>query len=280
MFNTKPVHIYVLTTLAIVSYGASVYFLYEMGWLKSESLAESVAQFFGWLIALMLAALHLTKSRADADEGRRLEVKKSFQVDAFRQVNESLTRFSTTLTNIASPYNTIPGTLYHFPVEHGEKKVLDEIYGEGLMNTASLYEGCSDFFTAFEANEIALLRFAHLKNYVGHEVEQVQKAIMEFQNFAWGKPVAQFFQGDDRKKMARYCRETSDTITALQAHISDLRILLMNEFMGDIFESEVAHRVPRDPKYSLLQEVATPEIVEKIDHQWYERSLDYQPPGE
>jgi len=57
--------------------------------------------------------------------------------------------------------------------------------------------------------------------------------------------------------------EISDNLFTIQCYLFDYRIVLMNSLFGDIFDTKVPFRRPKDSKYKLLTEVAIKEEVEK-----------------
>lgn len=89
--------IFALTVAIIVVYGAALYFLRSKGILQPESFVENMTAFIGWLVALLIALIHLRKKRADSLILNKQETKKRLEIEAFRELNNAVSTFSNTI---------------------------------------------------------------------------------------------------------------------------------------------------------------------------------------
>jgi len=88
-----------LSLLVILAYGIIEYFYHGR--------FATFGNIVGWLIALLIAINYLQKNRRDNQIAKKEEFKKSLEIDAFREINESVTTFSHAISDISAFYRTL-----------------------------------------------------------------------------------------------------------------------------------------------------------------------------
>jgi hypothetical protein len=74
-----------------------------------------------------------------------------------------------------------------------------------------------------------------------------------------GQPLTETEYKEALKAFAPLRYKVSD----IQTFFYDFRRMLMNEFLGEVFDHTLPKRKPKDPKYKNLSELATKKVVEQ-----------------
>jgi len=210
------------------------------------------AIFIGWLVALSLVWIRLRES-----------VKKSLEIDAFKEINKTITNFYGVLSKILVSYLGMPSDLkLHMEYPDTFKFDLKEINLNIDKNKIELLEGLKDFVYAIEAYEIAIIKFDHLRKYIQLKVDDIVELLKDFQNFLLNTDISELKTNKNQQFKER-SKKINNELDDIAAYLFDYRIELMNYFLGDIFHTKVPHRKPLDPKHKILTEVAIKEEVEK-----------------
>ncbi len=135
------------------------------------------------------------------------------------------------------------------------------IYLELKSHIPELLKRFAPFLLSIEANEIAVIQYDHLRNKLFFEVDDLQDLMRDF---------AKFFGGTSRSDLTtnrfddldQRCEKICHTFDDITAYLSDYRIVLMNQFLGDIFNAKVPEREPLHHRKTLT-EIAIKEEVEK-----------------
>jgi len=245
-----------LALLIILTYGAMEYFF--LG--KFTTFGNIV----GWLIALLIAINYLQKNRRDNQIAKKEEFKKSLEIDAFREITKEIYNFSNLLSSISAYYMNLKSQLHlynKYPnIQKFNKIEIDFQIGQQVVD---ILKGISDLNLIIESNEIALIQFNHLKKYIQFQTEDVKELIIDFQKYFFKETIKDLLTKKGNPEFTKKCDEISDNLFTVQCYLFDYRIELMNSLFGDIFDTKVPLRRPKDPKYKLLTEVAIKEEVEK-----------------
>jgi len=210
------------------------------------------AIFIGWLVALSLVWIRL-----------RERVKKSLEIDAFKEINKTITNFYGILSKILVSYLGMPSDLkLHMESPDTFKFNLKDINLNIDKNKIELLKGIKDFIYAIEANEIAIIEFDHLRKFIQFRVDDIVKLIKDFQNFLINTDISEL-KINKNQDFKEHCKKIYNELDDIAAYLFDYRIELMNYFLGDIFNTKIPRRKPRDPKYKILTEIAIKEEVEK-----------------
>jgi len=261
----KDASLYILTLFIILGYGVMVYILKSKGSLSENDFINNIAIFVGWIVALLIAWIYLRKTRKDNQIAKRDEIRKSLEIDAFREINKAVTTFSSRITDISTAYFfTWPYELKSHVQNPGMFKFnKTEIDLEINQQIVNLLGGSADFILAIEANEIAVIQFDYLRKYIQFKVDDVNELIRDFQKNLASMGIEGLRTEKNYSEFKRKCKEIHGELGNIQSYLFDYRIELMNSMLGDIFDSHVPVRKPRDPKCKILTEVAIKEEVEK-----------------
>jgi len=245
-----------LAVLIILTYGTMEYFYHG----RFAIFGNAV----GWLIALLMAINYLQKNRRDNQIAKKEEFKKSLEIDAFRETNKEIFNFSHLIGNISVYYIALKSKLFmheKYPeIQKFNKVEIDFQIGQQVVD---ILKGISDLSLIIESNETAVIQFDHLKKYIQFQTEDVKELVIDFQKYFFKETIKDLLTKKGNSEFTKKCDEISDNLFTVQCYLFDYRIELMNSLFGDIFDTKVPLRRPKDPKYKLLTEVAIKEEVEK-----------------
>ena len=246
-----------LSLLIILTYGIMEYFYHG----KFAIFGNIV----GWLIALLIAINYLQKNRRDNQIAKKEEFKKSLEIDAFREINKSVSAFSHAISDISGYFRylySINLFLYRRNPTIAKFNKM-EIILEIRKKYENLIQGLSKFLIAIESNEIAVIQFDHLRKYIQFQIDDVSEKIDNFEKYFNKIEKVKLLFEEGYSEFKENCNEIIEYFKNIQSYLFDYRIVLMNSLLGDTFDIKVPMRKPRDPKYKLLTEVAIKEEVEK-----------------
>jgi len=263
--------LYGVTLVIIIAYLGGVVLL-----TNPDKVIENISNSIGWLVALVLAVLHIRATQRDSQIGRREEVKRSLEVEAFRNVTEAVTQFSSTITDITTPYRTLPIALEYYPRDLAIS-TFNEFRNVKLpQQNISLSNGVSVFVVTIESIEIAIIQFDHLRKFIQFRVDDAQEAISKFQEYARSLDVETLFSKEGLHRLKEECEVVEQALLKITMYLFDYRIELMNCLLADVFEQRVPHRKPLDPDIKILTELATRENVreeeERRDREFVKKS--------
>lgn len=243
--------------LIILSYGAMEYFYHG----RFAIFGNTV----GWLIALLIAINYLQKNRRDNQIAKKEEFKKSLEIDAFREINKSVTTFCDAISDISVYFRSLYSIhlfLYRSNPTIGKFDKMETIL-ELRKEHENLIQGLTRFLIAIESNEIVIIQFDHLRKYIQFQIDDVNDKIDNFEKY-FNKIEKEILISEEGYSIFKEnCDEIIEYFGNIQSYLFDYRIELMNSLLGDIFDTKVPMRKPNDPKYKLLTEVAIKEEVEK-----------------
>lgn len=255
---------YLITAVIILGYGATLGIFNYKGFLNFDNFISNLTIFIGWIIALLIAWIHLQKTRRDNTVTKKAEIKKNLEIAAFREINKGITKFSEKITSVSTPYISWPSRLkLHIENPTVFKFNTIEIDLEIQKQIVNLYKGHADFILAIESVEIMVIKFDHLRNYILLRVDDVIESIRNFQKYFTNINKKELLAGKSYSEFEKKCYEVHKEILNIQMYLFDYRIELMNSMLGDIFDAHVPVRKPKDPKYKILTEVAIKEEVKK-----------------
>jgi len=232
--------------------------------LSPKDFISNIILIIGWLIALLMGLLHLEKTRKDNQNLKREEIKKSIERETFREINRATTQLSGIIINITTKYGMLLSRLNW----HIQNPMLFSFNKETIgteLNTVNinLLDGLTKFLLAIESNEIAVIKFDHLRKYIQFRVDDAYNLLNDFYKYFVNLDKKELITKEGQEKLKQKCDEIDDKLHDIQAYLYDYRIELMNYFLGEIFHAKIPIRKPRDPKYKILTEVAIKESVEK-----------------
>jgi hypothetical protein len=271
---------YALAILLIVGYCLLVYQLEHLGILSKGAFASNMTTFVGWLLALVTAGIHLSKTRESQRLARLDEARQALERVAFQEINAATSAFSSTLTTISTPYRVVPRMLGVYPAELARRQLSDFLATSIFLHSAQLYEAAAKFTLAIESNEIAVIPFHHLRVFIQQQVDDFQRTLSRFWNFANSRPLETYFSPDKKAELTKQADIVLEEADRIICYLFDYRIELMNSLLASAFANRVPRRKPLDARYARLTDVATVEVVERAEEERLRAALSGANPGE
>jgi len=246
-----------LSLLVILTYGIMEYFYHGR--------FATFGNIVGWLIALLIAINYLQKNRRDNQIAKKEEIKKSLEIDAFREINKSVTIFSHVISDISGYFRSLYSInlfLHRRNPTIAKFNKMETIL-ELRKKHENLIQGLTRFLIAIELNEIAVIQFDHLRKYIQFQIDDVNDKIDNFEKYFNKTEKEKLVSEKGYSEFKENCEEIIEYFVNIQSYLFDYRIELMNSLLSDIFDTKVPMRKPTDSKYKLLTEVAIKEEVEK-----------------
>jgi len=255
---------YRLILSIIGAYALLLFILGTNGILSVSDFVGNITIFIGWIVALLIAGIHLSKTRKDNKELKREEIRRSLEIDAFREINKAVTNFGSALVEVSNKYLWWPYELKMYredPRYHKFNKAQIELKTD--QQRVHLMGGLTDFVLAIEANEIAVIQYDHLRKYIQFKVDDVNELIMKFSRYLMVTKREVLLTEPGYLDFKKRCKKIGEELHEIGSYLFDYRIELMNSMLGETFDSQVPIRKPKDPKYKTLTQVAIKEEVEK-----------------
>ncbi len=254
-----------LTVLLIAGYIIGVLFLLYFGILPGDNLILVITSAIGWLIALLIAIIHLNRARKDNQKSTQFEIKKKLEIEAYKEVNKAINDFSESVTAISTLFfYTLPsGLRLHIQNPQIFKFDIFKLDQEIGLTRVNLYRGNVKFLLSIEANEIAIIRFDFYRKYINFKTDDLYKLIDDFVLYFSKIKIGELIQPQGYDEFNKRCDQIKELADVIISYLFDYRIILMNSILAEIFEEKVPYRKPLDPKYKTLTEVAIKEEVEK-----------------
>jgi hypothetical protein len=232
------------------------------GLLSPKDFASLLAFFLGWVIALLLLLFQLEKARDDNLRLKQEETKKSFEIEAIRQINRSISSLAVILAGLGGRYLNISKEAENHLDIRGTLSsgifAIDIIH----QDISELMTGQRDFSIAIESYEIAILKFMYLVKYIDFQIEDVLELMRSYashmRHIGDSMLTADKFPG-----IMERSKRISTILLDICCFLGDLRIEITNFFLGDLFSGQVHRRMPADKNHKILLDVAVKEEVEK-----------------
>lgn len=244
-------------------YVVAICVLWGLKFLQFKEAVNAFTVLAGWLVGLTLLSIQLRKTKEANSAIKKEELKKSLQIEAFKEINKAITVFSNDIGVADTTIRMLPDHLdFHrsWP-EIFEFDPMKRSLGIA-KHISEIMHGHTGFLFAKEANEIAMLEFDHLQQYISFKVDDVVKPLDSLKDLLLDTGI-QELASVRNQELRDQCKHISSALFDITCWLQDLRIELMNHFMTDIFDTRVPCREPRDPKYKILTEVAIKAEVEK-----------------
>jgi len=251
---------YLLILAVLASYAIFLYVVKRTDTLQASDFISNITIFVGWIVALLTAVIYLSKTRKDNQKLKKEEIRRSLEIDAFREISKAATSFGKILTKVSSEYLWWPFDLKNYredPRYHKFDKAKIEL--QTLRQNGDLMRGVAEFILAIEANEIAVIQFDHLRKYIQFKVDDANELIRQFSDYLRVVALEKLGYSDLKER----CKRIEEKLHEIGSYLFDYRIELMNSMLGETFDSQVPIRRPRDSRYKTLTEVAIREEVEK-----------------
>lgn len=244
-----------ISTLLIIEYGLVLILLNQYSLISFDNLINNITVFIGWIFALLLAILHLEKTRKDNQENSKEELKKSLEIKAFHEINDSINNLSTAIGEIGTKLLIAQSNI------ELSKKNINYNYDLKELNinylVINLMKNHCDFVLSFERNEIVFLRYDHFRKFIQMKLDDLIQELREFNVYLFSFN----FKSDDIKVFYDKCNCIFDSTGDISGWLMDLRIEIMNNFLSDIFQDKIPVRMPLDKRIKILSEIAKREDV-------------------
>ncbi len=255
---------YLIILVVLAGYAIFLYVVKRTSDLQVSDFINNITIFMGWIVALLTAVIYLSKTRKDSQKLKKEEIRRSLEIDAFREINRAVTNLVDAIADVSNAYFSWSSQLkLHLIDLQGFQFNKAELDSKISQQRVNLWKKCASFILAIEANEIVVIQFDHLRKYIQFEVDDINEVFRGFQQYLVCTTMDNLRKERDSSIFERKCMKIRDKLMSIQNYLFDYRIELMNSMLGEIFDSQVPVRKPRDPKYKTLTEVAIKEEVEK-----------------
>ena len=232
---------YFLTFLIILVFPLSAYFLFvKKELITEEAFFSNVLGFAGWIIALLIAWIHIRKNREDNLVIQNSEIRKRLEIEAFKEVNKTIEEINWALSEIGSYYSyelikelsSNKSTLFLHKLQ--TTYTLSNIKMENKLNTLWL-----KFHLKTKAHEIVLIRFNNLKNKLDLKFEKSAELVSEFRNYTQKIKTMNSLTSNELLEIKNKCMKIDKSFSSLGKGLIDYGTELQNEMLGKIFNSKI-----------------------------------------
>jgi len=214
--------------------------------LQASDFISNITIFMGWIVALLTAAIYLNKTRKDNQKLKKEEIRKSLEIDAFREINGAIINFANVLSEASRDYEWRPFRFqrdWAWDKEHLQKGGLRFHNMKAAMEVDEERQGLmrrlDKFKLTIEAHKIAVIQFDHETKYIKSETDRLDKSIVELRHFMMMKNRDDLFMDQVFSDFKKKCQQIEEKLNEIGKYLGDYRIELMNEFMGPIFERSI-----------------------------------------
>lgn len=244
------------------------------GFLPLNDLLNNITVFLGWVLALLILFIQLRRTLTDNLTIQREEKRKSFEIEAYKEINKKVTNLSEKVTNTLTRFIILPGDLeLHIQNPSFFKFDLQDVDMKIRKGFIDLLHAESEFILTIEAYEIAVIEFDYLRKFIQFKLEDVRDLISNFSKYLMNIKLSQLYEDKHKLEFELQCKKICDGASDISSWLYDYRIELMNYFLKGLFDKRVPPRKPQDPKSKLLTEVAKKEEVIKEEEMRYKKAM-------
>ncbi|MBW2653810.1 MAG: hypothetical protein JRC91_02450 [Deltaproteobacteria bacterium] len=193
------------------------------------------------------------------------------EIKAFYDLNDSISNLSKSLTKFGVDFLILPSqlkiesrwvgfTLYDFIKPYLIGNTFAEIRNRNI-----------DFISSIESHEIVFIEFDHYRKKLFLEIEYLEKEYKQFRKFLRNKKTNDLL-GESNEEFKSKTDKIYNMSLRIQTFLLDYRVILMNQFLGEIFDKKIPTRKPRGDGLKPLNEIAIKRAVEK-EFKEYENTL-------
>ena len=237
--NSKSFYIiftYLVTVVLITFYAVWIYGLVSDGSLEGKDLVWSITNLIGWVIALFIVVVHLKKTQKDQRLEKKEEVRKSLEIDAFKEINKSAAGFASSLEKSSRVFSRLPEKLkLHIEQPVSVKFSKPDIDKEIDTHISGVMNGFVDFVQSVQANEMAVMKFNYLRDFIKFKGEDVGKKVGEFQEFLAAQGKKALTSDEGYREFDARCADIKNELSRMSEYLSDYRKEVMRDTLGDIF---------------------------------------------
>lgn len=266
MFNSvkelwKKYYNYILAILFIVLFLVFLYLLVIAEHITRSEFIGILINLSGWVVALLIAWIHIRKNREDNLIIQEKEIKKRFEIESFKEINKVMVENEEGLTDISTYYvftwkQKIKNSITD--LNNNEiiltNNILTYIHLEARKQNTRLIELWKNFIVSIETYEIALIQFNKLKEVLNNKFKEIIFITNDFEKYILNLARKQSLNKEtDLAELDQKMLEINNKIMDIACYLRDYRIELMNSILGDIFHSEVPKRKAKEPNKTLTQ---------------------------
>jgi len=265
----------IASVIIIIIYLGFLLLLYHLKTLPINTFYTCLTISIGWIVAYLMIYFQLRKTLEDNLDLKKKEIRKGFEVEAFRKINQAITDYSIALSEVHTKYIvpdnyfkfTIPAAAHHdFNLIGNPKPIYDDI--------VKILKASMNLAIAIEAYQIALLNYVHYDKFIGFRREEAIDMMREFGDFLQSTNAEKMAKEGDKNKFREYIKKIEDKLGNINGWLMDYRIILANHFMGELFNAHLPKRKPLDPRIKTLDVVASPEKVHEEQLKWEQSLVD------
>jgi len=97
-----------LSLLLVFLYVIAILLMCYLKIITLENLILSFATAFGWLIALVIAIIHLSGARSDNQAALEYEIRKNIEIEAFKDINRAVDELSSKIGSVSNVFLSLP----------------------------------------------------------------------------------------------------------------------------------------------------------------------------
>jgi len=236
---------YFLTLFIILLFLRIAYFL----WVKKELITEeaffsNVLVFVGWIIALLIAWIHIRKNREDNLAIQNNEIKKRLEIEAFKEINKAIEKTATILAEKET-------CCYHMYERMNEAclnntrftisslRSLKNTYNKMSKRTMGLPELWKIFNLNINAHEIILIEFEELLSILENKFMASILLTLDFEKLFLKLKKKNSLTRNDLLKLKKECMAIKKNLSAIGLSLNNYRVETMNKIMGPIFDRKI-----------------------------------------
>lgn len=265
-----------LTILIVIGYFGGLLTLFFLRILDQKDLISNLTIAFGWIVALLIAFIHLKRARDDSASLKKEEIKRKLEIEAFQRINNALKEYTDKMIKLSAFFQDFPRKLQsHLDNPLIFKFDLSGTIQEIVKLNEDILTGKDGFDSTFRANEIIFLEFEQYRKFFIMQTNDLFEMVKKFGRYFVKANIDQLRDNSKFQEFKEKCKEIENFSSNMWGYLFDLRILMMNSKLGELFDSLVPRRVPLDPKYKLLTEIATKEKVEKQTKEVNRKAIEF-----
>jgi len=262
----KRNYTYLLTFFIILLFPLSAYFLLvKKEFITKEAFFSNVLGFAGWIIALLIAWIHIRKNREDNLAIQNSEIRKRLEIETFKEVNKMIEKTNLALADIGAYYSyTFVKELRLNIIELASNKaifssdmlpsgILERIHTITSQQTTRLLELWTNFILSIGANEIVLTRFDNLKKVLDSKFKKSCLLASDFEKHILRLKTKNSLSKNDLPEFENRCEEIDKCLDDLSQDLTNYSIELMNEMLGEIFKSKIPKRKAKESRKTFTQ---------------------------
>lgn len=236
---------YFLTIFIIFLFPLGAYFLLvKKALIAKEAFFSNVLGFASWIIALLIAWIHIRKNREDNLAIQNGEIRKRLEIEAFKEVNKTIEKTAMILAEKETCY-------YRMYIQMNEARLNDKestilllsslrnIYNKMSHETMGLPELWKKFNLSIMAYEIILTEFEGSLDILRAKFKASIVLTLKFE-----KVLLNLKENDSLTKnvlptLKKECKAIKKNLTDIGLCLKNYRVETMNKIMGPIFDRKI-----------------------------------------